>query len=144
MNKESIIKLNELLTEGGWVGTTAELTVIVEKVEKYEDIKKFIDAAKIRYEQSHNDINNQLDAFAQLESELINASKDFTYYNYYQNSNYILFFDGTDNNKSFVDYTFGNVSNYNYEPIRKSGDSDDTVCEKIVIANNKLSYSIDD
>lgn len=144
MNKESIIKLNELLTEGGWVGNTAKLTVIVEQVEKYEAIKNFIDAAKIRYEQSHNDINNQLEAFAQLENELINASKDFTYYNYYQNSNYILFFDGADKNKSFVDYTFGNVSNYNYEPIRKSGDSDYTVCEKIVIANNKLSYSIDD
>lgn len=144
MNKESVIKLNELLADGGWIGSITELTAIVENVEKHEAIKNFVDSAKMRYEQSHNDINNQVDAFIQLEHELINASKEFSYYNYYQNSNYILFFDGVDKNKSFVEYKFGNFSNYNYDPLRNRGDSNNTICEKIVIANNKLSYSIED
>lgn len=143
MHEENIIKLSEHLINGGWKGSIADLTTIVRGIEKYEAIKNFICSAKIRYEQSHNDINNQIDAFNQLENELIDASKKFTYYNHYTHSNCILFFEGDDKNKSFVEYNFGNLSNYNYDPIKNSGDSNDTVCEKIVIANNKLSYLID-
>lgn len=141
MNEESIIKLRECLMVDGWTGSVNDLTSIIEKIEKDAAIKKFIFFAKSRYEKSFKDMKKNNKAFVQLENDVIQASTEFDYYSYHQMANCLLFFNGPEKNKEFVEYKFGELSESRYDPIRNSGDDNEVICEDIVIQNNQLIYS---
>jgi hypothetical protein len=141
MNEASIIKLRECLMVDGWTGSVSDLTSIIEKIEKDETIKKFIFFAKSRYEKSFKDIKKNKEAFLKLENDVIQASTEFDYYTYFQTANCICFFNGPEKNKEFVEYKFGELSDYRYDPVRNSGDDKEVTCEDIVIQNNQLIYS---
>jgi hypothetical protein len=140
MNEDSIIKLRDCLMVDGWTGSVTDLTSIIERVEKDADIKKFIFFAKSRYEKAFKDIKNNNKAFIQLENDVIQASTEFDFYNYHEKANCLLFFNGPEKNKEFVEYKFGNLSDSNYDPIRNSGDDENVICENIIISDNQLTY----
>lgn len=140
MNKEISIKLREQLLDGGWKGSVDDLIAILSNIEKDETIKRFIFLAKSRYERLFKDMDKQTEAFIQLENDLVKDSNQYTYYNYYEETNCLSFFEYSDDNKAFVQYKFGQLFNDTYDPVRNRYYEDRVVSDEIIISDNQLFY----
>lgn len=138
MHEETIKKLQEELSEGGWHGSFDDLNAIIKRLIMFQDIHTFIELAKIRY--SVNGFTNPK-PFEELEQELIKAADEYTGYLFLKDSVMIMF----SNNygpQAFVEYNMGSmVYNTTFEPIRKKGFRHSFKMHSITIENNTFTYT---